>query len=190
MESLWIISEPLLGKILRPLIIYGFLVVALRLAGKRQLAQMNPFDLVVLLTLSNAVQNAIIGSDNSITGGLISATVLLATNYLVIGYLFRHPKLEERLEGDPTMLIHSGRLLHKNLIHERITEADLLAAIHRQGFQNFDQVEAAILEPSGVISVFGRIPTPEQQLQQDLGARLDRLEAGLNRLAGTTGSTS
>jgi uncharacterized membrane protein YcaP (DUF421 family) len=93
---------PVLEKMLRPVIIYGFLVVGLRLAGKRELAQLNPFDLVVLLTLSNAVQNAIIGDDNSITGGLIGATTLLVVNYLVVRFLFRHRRLDEIIESEPT----------------------------------------------------------------------------------------
>ena len=94
------LRRPVLEKILRPVAVYAFLVVSLRLAGKRELAQLNPFDLVVLLTLSNTVQNAIIGDDNSVTGGLIGATTLLGVNYLVVRFLYRHEALERLVEGD------------------------------------------------------------------------------------------
>src|SRR5881409_1693854 len=92
---------PVLEKMLRPVLVYAFLVVGLRLAGKRELAQLNPFDLVVLLTLSNTVQNAIIGDDVSVTGGIIGATTLLLVNYLVVRFLYRHQELERLVEGDP-----------------------------------------------------------------------------------------
>jgi len=90
---------PVLEKVLRPVFVYVFLVGGLRLAGKRELAQLNPFDLVVLLTLSNTVQNAIIGDDNSVTGGLIGATALLALNYFVIRFLYEHQRLERLVEA-------------------------------------------------------------------------------------------
>src|SRR5438034_2406736 len=102
-KDMFHLSLPVLEKILRPVIIYAFLVVGLRLAGKRELAQLNPFDLVVLLSLSNTVQNAIIGDDNSITGGLVGATTLLGVNYLVVRFLFRHRRLDEVIEGHPTV---------------------------------------------------------------------------------------
>jgi hypothetical protein len=104
--DLFIPGEPILAKILRPVIVYGFLVVGLRLAGKRELAQLNPFDLIVLLTLSNTVQNAIIGNDNSVTGGLIGAVSLLVLNYGVVRFLHRHERLD-RLFG--SRRAHRGR---------------------------------------------------------------------------------
>src|SRR5215211_2431192 len=105
---------PVLEKIIRPWIIYVFLIVGLRLAGKRELAQINTFDLVVLLMLSNTVQNAIIGDDNSVMGGIIGATSLLAMNYLVVRFLFRRTNLDRFLEGSPVLLIKNGKVLHKN----------------------------------------------------------------------------
>src|SRR5712692_3361994 len=102
------LSVPVAEKIARPVVVSGFLVVCLRVFGKRELAQLNPFDLVVLLSLSNTVQNAIIGNDNSLTGGLIGALALLAMNYLVVRFLFRHRRLDEILEGEPTLLIEHG----------------------------------------------------------------------------------
>src|SRR5512138_3548075 len=99
---------PVIEKIVRPLVVYVVLVVLLRIFGKRELAQLNPFDLVVLLSLSNTVQNAIIGNDNSVTGGLIGAVTLLAANYLVVRFLFKHRRLDQLVEGKPTTLIDRG----------------------------------------------------------------------------------
>src|SRR5262245_56323456 len=102
---------PLLEKIIRAILVYAALVVLLRLFGKRELAQQNPFDLVVLLTLSNTVQNAIIGNDNSLTGGLIGALALLGVNYLVVRFLFRHRRLDQLFEGKPTTLVENGKII-------------------------------------------------------------------------------
>ena len=114
---MFVLALPVLEKILRPVIVYFFLVIGLRLAGKRELAQLNPFDLVVLLTLSNTVQNAIIGEDNSVTGGIIGATALLLVNYLVVRFLYGHQGLDQIVEGEPMLLIENGtvneRLLAK-----------------------------------------------------------------------------
>src|SRR6266700_2412887 len=96
-----VLALPVAEKILRPIVVYFFLVIGLRLAGKRELAQLNPFDLVVLLTLSNTVQNAIIGEDNSITGGIIGASTLLLVNYLVVRFIFKHRRLYQMIEGSP-----------------------------------------------------------------------------------------
>src|SRR5476651_2562497 len=101
---------PILEKLLRPVIVYLVLVVLLRVFGKRELAQLNPFDLVVLLSLSNTVQNAIIGDDNSITGGVIGAFGLLGINWLVVRVLFRSSRLTRALEGRSCVLIQSGQL--------------------------------------------------------------------------------
>src|SRR6201987_3612573 len=99
-KDMFVLGLPLAEKILRPVVVYAFLVISLRLSGKRELVQLNPFDLVVLLTLSNTVQNAIIGDDNSVSGGIIGATSLLATNFLVVRYLYGHRKLDQIVEGD------------------------------------------------------------------------------------------
>src|SRR5215471_7035427 len=98
---------PLLEKIIRPVLVYFFLIIGLRLAGKRELAQLNTFDLVVLLTLSNTVQNAIIGDDNSVTGGVIGAATLLAINYIVVRFLFSHDRIDRLVEGDEDTLIEN-----------------------------------------------------------------------------------
>src|ERR1700745_1917707 len=106
-KDMFVLGIPLLEKILRPIVIYAFVVVSLRLAGKRELAQLNPFDLVVLLTLSNTVQNAIIGNDNSVLGGIIGATTLLAMNYFVVRFLYSHETLDRLIEGDACVLIEN-----------------------------------------------------------------------------------
>src|SRR5579872_3328029 len=138
---------PLAEKMLRPAVVYLFLVVLLRIFGKRELAQLNPFDLVVLLSLSNTVQNAIIGNDNSLTGGLVGAFTLLALNYLVVRFLFRHRRLDQLLEGSPTLLIDNGCVLQENLARELLTHAELMTVLHRQGFYVLDEVEQCVLEP-------------------------------------------
>ncbi len=108
-ESMFHLHQPILEKILRPVIVYIFLVLLLRLFGKRELAQLNPFDLVVLLSLSNTVQNAIIGDDNSVSGGIIGAFALLAINWALAHLLFRMPKLNRALEGGETVLIRQRK---------------------------------------------------------------------------------
>src|SRR5205809_6755737 len=109
-EHMFHLGLPITEKILRPIVVYFFLVVGLRLAGKRELAQLNPFDLVVLLTLSNTVQNAIIGDDNSVVGGIVGATALLVVNYLVVRFLYRHARLERLVEGDADVLMEDGKV--------------------------------------------------------------------------------
>src|ERR1700682_3877655 len=123
-KDIFVVAVPLAEKWLRPVLVYLALVVLLRIFGKRELAQLNPFDLVVLLSLSNTVQNAIIGNDNSLTGGLIGALALLAMNYLVVRFLFRHRRLDQIFEGQPTTLIDHGHVIEKNLSRELLTRAE------------------------------------------------------------------
>ena len=182
LQDMFILTLPVAEKVLRPVAVYLFLIVGLRLAGKRELAQLNPFDLVVLLTLSNTVQNAIIGDDNSVTGGLIGATTLLAINYGVVRFLFDHEKLDRLVEGDPDVLSDAGRVCEERLRGELITRNELVAAAHKQGFASLDEIERAILDPGGSISFFGKKPTPETQRHQEVIQRLDRMAAQLAAL--------
>src|SRR5947207_10650397 len=131
-NDIFVMGAAFLEKILRPILVYFFLVIALRVFGKRELAQLNPFDLVVLLSLSNTVQNAIIGNDNSLTGGLLGALSLLGMNYLVVRFLFRHRRLDQIFEGKPTTLIDNGKLQKKALANELLTHAELLTVLHCQ----------------------------------------------------------
>src|SRR5438094_10270994 len=121
-KDLFVLGIPLLEKILRPILVYAFLVVSLRLSGKRELVQLNPFDLVVLLTLSNTVQNAIIGNDNSVLGGVVGATTLLVVNYLVVRFVFKYVKLDRLIEGNADVLMDGGVLKTVRLREELITE--------------------------------------------------------------------
>ena len=181
LHDMFFLGVPVAEKVLRPVIVYAFLIVGLRLAGKRELAQLNPFDLVVLLTISNTVQNAIIGEDNSITGGLIGAATLLVVNHVVVRYLYTHDRLERLIEGDPDVLIEDGEIQPERLKRELITVASLEAAAHKQGISSLAEVERAILEPGGSICFFAKKPTPETERHAELLARLDAIEAQLAR---------
>jgi uncharacterized membrane protein YcaP (DUF421 family) len=173
---------PVLEKILRPIIIYAVLVVGLRLAGKRELAQLNPFDLVVLLTLSNTVQNAIIGDDNTVTGGIIGAATLLLVNYLVVRFLYGHRRIDEVVEGDADVLVDGGQIKMDRLTKEVITLEELRSAAHKQGFTSLDEVERAILESGGTISFIRKEPPPEAARHEELLARLDQITRELAAL--------
>jgi uncharacterized membrane protein YcaP (DUF421 family) len=166
---------PLLEKLLRPVIVYLVLVVLLRLFGKRELAQLNPFDLVVLLSLSNTVQNAIIGDDNSITGGVVGAFGLLAINWLVVKTLYRSPKLTRMLEGRATVLIKDGQIDKKAVRRELLTHEELVEVIHRQGFEHLSQVRNCVLEPNGTFYVEPFEPSSADRQHAELLARLDAL---------------
>ena len=130
-------------------------------------------DLIVLLTLSNTVQNAIIGPDNSLTGGLIGASTLLVLNYVVVRYLFSHPRFDRLVEGSPTTLIEHGEIKRERLQQELITRHELEAAAHKQGFAKLSLVEKAVLEPSGVVSFQGKEPPQSEVRHGELTARLD-----------------
>jgi uncharacterized membrane protein YcaP (DUF421 family) len=177
LHDMFTLGLPIIEKVARPIIIYLFLIAGLRVAGKRELAQLNPFDLVVLLTLSNTVQNAIIGDDNTITGGIIGAATLLAVNYGVVRFLFDHEKLDRLVEGDTDVLICNGVIDDNLLRKELITRAELEMAAHKQGFASLDEIERAILEPGGTICFFAKKPTTEDARHRELLARLDRLTA-------------
>ena len=180
--DMFVLSLPIAEKILRPVAVYFFLVIGLRLAGKRELAQLNPFDLVVLLTLSNTVQNAIIGDDTSITGGVIGASTLLLVNFLVVRFLYRHETIDKFVEGESCTLIENGQVLENKLVQEVLTRQELEAAAHKQGFGDLKEVERAILEPSGTISFFAKKPMPEEARHQEVLKRLDQLSRELTQL--------
>jgi len=176
------VGLPVLEKVLRPVIVYFFLVVGLRLAGKRELAQLNTFDLVVLLTLSNTVQNAIIGNDNSVLGGIIGAATLLALNYLVVRFLSTHAKLDEIVEGTPEVIIEHGQIKQEVLRKELITLPELEVAAHKQGFASLHEIEKAVLEPGGSLSFIARRPEPDTARHQEVMGRLDQMAAEFREL--------
>ena len=175
----------IIEKIIRPILVYLFLIISLRLAGKRELAQLNAFDLVVLLTLSNTVQNAIIGNDNSVAGGLIGATTLLLVNYIIVRFLYSHESLDRIIEGEPEILIENGRVRQDRLQKELITKAELEEAAHKQGFASLDLIDQAILEPGGSISFLAKQPLPEESRYQEILKRLDALSSDVARLRST-----
>src|ERR1043166_2093470 len=140
-KDMFVLALPVLEKILRPIVVYAFLVISLRLSGKRELVQLNPFDLVVLLTLSNTVQNAIIGEDNSVTGGIIGATSLLIVNYLVVRFLYKHRSIDQFIEGRSDVLIEDGKIKTHNLKRELITVTQLEAQARKQGFDSLSEVQ-------------------------------------------------
>jgi uncharacterized membrane protein YcaP (DUF421 family) len=174
-QHLWQLGAPVEEKILRSVLVYLFLVILLRIFGKRELAQLNPFDLVVLLSLSNTVQNAIIGDDNSVSGGLIGAFTLMAVNYLVVRFLFRHRRLDQLLEGKPTVLVEDGRVRKHALAKELLTRSELMTVLHRQGFSKVSDVERCILEPGGGVYIQSKQPPPDERKHAELLAKLDEL---------------
>ncbi len=174
-DNMFKLPLPILEKLARPVIVYLVLVVLLRIFGKRELAQLNPFDLVVLLSLSNTVQNAIIGDDNSVTGGVIGAFGLLAINYLVVRVLFRSPGLTRILEGRADILIRDGKIDKKALERESLTREELIEVIHKQGFENVDEVRTCQLEPNGTFYVEAIEPTTADKRHEELLAKLDAL---------------
>jgi uncharacterized membrane protein YcaP (DUF421 family) len=176
------LGAPLVEKMLRPVVVYLFLVIALRVFGKRELAQLNPFDLVVLLSLSNTVQNAIIGNDNSLSGGLIGAFTLLAINYLVIRFLFRHRRLDQIFEGSPTLLIEDGHVLKHALAKELLTKAELMTVLHRQGFDTVEEVQRCVLEPGGTFYIQRKLPDTDTLQHSQVMAQLRELSGKVETL--------
>jgi uncharacterized membrane protein YcaP (DUF421 family) len=175
LNNMFHLPLPILEKLLRPVVVYLVLVLLLRLFGKRELAQLNPFDLVVLLSLSNTVQNAIIGDDNSVTGGIIGAFGLLAINWLVVRVLFSSPRLTRLLQGQSTVLVRDGKLDQKALQHESLTDEELLEVVHKQGFTTLDQVGLCELEPNGSFYIEAIEPTSSEKHHAELLARLEAL---------------
>jgi len=186
-NDMFVIGLPILEKIIRPILVYLALVVLLRIFGKRELAQLNPFDLVVLLSLSNTVQNAIIGNDNSVTGGVIGAVTLLATNYLVVRFLFKHRRLDQLVEGKSTTLIDRGKILQKNLAKELLSHSELLTVLHRQGFDDVSEVEQCVLEPSGTFAVKRKVPAQDDIQFAELIRRLEIIDTRLTALTSSKG---
>jgi uncharacterized membrane protein YcaP (DUF421 family) len=179
---MFVLGLPVLEKILRPVVVYAFLVISLRLSGKRELVQLNPFDLVVLLTLSNTVQNAIIGDDNSVSGGLIGATSLLAVNYLVVRFLYGHRKLDQLVEGKADVLIDNGKVRTEHLKRELITMQQLSAAARKQGFDELSEVLQCVLEPGGTLTFIGKKPDTEDIRHKELLRRFEMVTEELARL--------
>lgn len=190
---------PFAEKIIRTAAVYAFLLLGLRLAGKRELSQLNPFDLVVLLLLANTVQNAIIGNDDSLAGGLVGAAALLVLNAVVVRVLYHYGKLDT-IEGRPDSLIRNGRILRHHLERELITVAELEAAARRQGIASLAHVRDCKLETGGALTFIQWQPTDEElrhheaigllgQIDARQRAMLEQLSALEAKIAGTVGKT-
>jgi uncharacterized membrane protein YcaP (DUF421 family) len=186
LSSMLTMQLPASEKILRPILVYLVLVALLRIFGKRELAQLNSFDLVVLMCLANTVQNAIIGNDNSLLGGIAGAFALLGFNYLVVRFVLRHRRLDRIIEGRPVVLIRNGVVQLKALASEMLTTHDLHTAAHRQGFRSLSDIKTMILEPSGTVFLERKEPPMEEQHFRELRECMARIE---DRLATITAKT-
>jgi len=153
---MWKLALPWWEFVVRGVIVYAFLILILRITGKRQVGQLAPFDLVLLLVLSNAVQNSMNGGDNSVTGGLISATTLIAVNYSVGLLTFKSKRMEEIIEGRPIVLIHNGKLFEDVMAKAQLTHHELNSALRQAGCDCVAEVHCAILENNGAITVTQR----------------------------------
>jgi uncharacterized membrane protein YcaP (DUF421 family) len=170
-------------KVVRPVLVYLLLVFALRKAGKRLLAQLNPFDFVVLLTLSNTVQNAIIGNDTSLLGGVIGAAALLGVNAVLVRFFYRGPEMTQIARGDRDIcLIAGGRLQEDAMRRLHINAGELIAKAHERGFDSLDEVETAVLYPNGTIYFRGQDVASDAARHRELLGRLDALGAQLAAL--------
>jgi uncharacterized membrane protein YcaP (DUF421 family) len=170
-------------KVVRPVLVYLLLVFALRKAGKRLLAQLNPFDFVVLLTLSNTVQNAIIGNDTSLLGGVIGAAALLGVNAVLVRFFYRGPEMTQIARGDRDIcLIAGGQLQEDAMRRLHINAGELIAKAHERGFDSLDEVESAVLYPNGTIYFRGQDAASDAARHRELLGRLDALGAQLAAL--------
>ena len=180
------LNMPLIEKVVRTIVVYVGILAILRLAGKRDLAQLNSFDLVVLLLLSNVVQNAIIGPDNSLLGGLIGAAVLVAINAAVVRLAYRRPWLDRLLGGSETTLVKEGVVDAKALERLALRESELSVAVHRQGASTLAEVETASIGPDGTIEII-LWPDDENATKGDM-KRVEAMIADLTALIGGGGA--
>ena len=181
-HNMFMLPIPVLEKLIRPVLVYIFLVLLLRVFGKRELAQLNPFDFVVLISLSNTVQNAIIGDDNSVAGGFVGAFALMLCNYLVVRFLFGHRRLDQIVEGEPAVLIKNGKLQHKNLARELITVSELDVVARRQGFDGVDTLDECVIEPGGTFVMKSKEPTRDDARYAELVKMLGELSRKVDAL--------
>lgn len=199
LHDMFSLGVPVAEKVLRPILVYFVLIIGLRLAGKRELAQLNPFDLVVLLTLSNTVQNAIIGNDDSLVGGLAGAAALLVVNAALVRLLYHYGKLDA-IEGKPDTLVRNGRLLRHHLERELITVSELESAARKQGISSLAHVKECKLETGGALTFIQKEPTDEDIRHHEMVGLIAQLDARQRsiaeqlaslerRIAGTSGTT-
>ena len=145
--------DQIIEIVLRTIAVYLFMIIAIRLFGKKELSQISVIDLIFILLISNSVQNAMVGENATLQGGLIAASSLFLVNFILKNLLFRNKSFNRLLQGDPVMLIHHGVLLNENLSREKITIAELEAAIREHGLDGIQHVDLAVLETDGNISI-------------------------------------
>ena len=153
MEDLFELSAPWWHFVLRACAIYVLVMVLVRVSGKRAVGQFTPFDLVLLILIGNAVQNGINGGDNSLTGAAIMATTLIALNYGVAFVTSRSRKMEKFVEGEPVVLARNGKLFDGVLRRELVSSEDFRESLRMNGVEDVSEVELALLETNGSISV-------------------------------------
>lgn len=169
-------------KILRPVLVYVALIVLLRVVGKRELAQLNPLDLVVILSLSNTVQNAIIGNDTSLVGGLVGAAALLAINASFAYFKYRSKAVEAIIEGSPVTIIDKGKLDERHMRSELMTESDLDIIAHENGMEDRHEIERLVLDPNGSVLVEGKNEIKDAKFKREVIKKIDELTKQLGEL--------
>jgi uncharacterized membrane protein YcaP (DUF421 family) len=169
-------------KILRPILVYAALIFFLRLFGKRELAQLNPFDLVILLTLSNTVQNAIIGDDTSLSGGIVGAASLLGINYAMADLKYRSKKAEMIIEGGSRILIEDGKIKPEAVARELMTEDDLEVIAHKQGIETVGDIKKCIIDANGNFLVIGKKDDKDEEYKKEILDKINNLTAQLSNL--------
>jgi uncharacterized membrane protein YcaP (DUF421 family) len=164
-RALYRTDIPWWSLIVRAVVVYGAVLALLRVAGKRQVAQMSMTEFVALLLISNAVQNSMNGGDNSLVGGLILAGMLILLATALAYITFSSPKIEQLVQGRPTLLIHRGKIVHAHLKHELLSVRELRHILRKQGIQQLDEVEEAVLESDGFVSVVKKSEMHEDEYQ-------------------------
>lgn len=150
---MWVFDRTLLEIVIRTAVVYMIVLIGIRVTGKREVGQMTPFDLVLLLLIANAVQNAMTGPDTSLTGGIVAVVTLLVVNAGVSRLTWRFRRIRKWVEGTPTLLIHSGKILEENLAREELTRDSLQQSLREHGVATVEEVKLAVLEVDGSISV-------------------------------------
>ena len=145
--------NPFLEVILRSVAVYVFIVVAIRLFGKKELAQLSVIDLVFILLISNSVQNAMVGTQTGLLPGLAAAATLFVVNFLLKYFLFSSERFNKLVQGVPVILIHNGKVIEKNLKKEKLTKEEIEAAVREHGVERIEEVDLAVLEVDGNISI-------------------------------------
>ena len=146
-------SVSVLELVIRAVIVYGFILFLIRISGKRQLGQLSAIEFVTILLISNAVQNAMNAGDNSLYGGMVLAAVLVVISMGVAILSYRYKKFRHLVEGTPTILVRRGELIHSHLEKERLTREELMTLLRRQGFHKIHDIDLAILESDGTLTV-------------------------------------